>query len=233
LSPLLAALLGLLAAATAPPAEIYFEQATLTSTDGKPGGPGVHSRVWCSGKRMRLEAGDAPAGPAFLLRLDTGKAYRLDPEQKVAVVIDVERLRARSQLDLSMAGDLMGGAEDGRVRTAALATPKTIAGQPCHGYRITAPSVVMDLYVTEAIPVGVGAFADFLEWSGASQSLGALLTEIRQLPGFPMQTRSRITVLGRVHETSSTITRILIGPQPREQFEVPPGYRLVPETPAP
>src|SRR5258708_38900897 len=86
----------------------------------------------------------------------------------------------------------------------------------------------MDLYVTEAIPVGVGAFADFLEWSGASQSLGALLTEIRQLPGFPMQTRSRITVLGRGHETSSTITRILVGPQPRAQFEVPPGYRLVP-----
>jgi hypothetical protein len=182
---------------------------------------------------MRLEAGDAPAGPAFVLRLDTGKAYRLDPEQKVAVVIDVERLRARSQMDLSMAGDLMGGAENGRVRTAALGIPKTIAGQPCHGYRITAPSVVMDLYVTEAIPVGVDAFADFLEWSGASQSLGALLSEIRQLPGFPMQTRSRITVLGQVHETSSTITRILVGPQPKTQFEVPPDYRLVPETPAP
>ena len=29
------------------------------------------------------------------------------------------------------------------------------------------------------------------------------------------------------------ITRIQVGPQPREQFEVPPGYRLIPETPAP
>src|SRR5215472_17170899 len=84
LTPVLVALSGLLLAAASPPAEVYFEQSTLTTTDGKTG-EGVRSRVWCSGKRMRLEAGDAAAGPAFLLRLDTGKAYRLDPEQRVAV----------------------------------------------------------------------------------------------------------------------------------------------------
>jgi hypothetical protein len=229
LTPCLVALSGLLLAAS-PPAEVYFEQATLTTTDGKTG-DGVHSRVWCSGKRMRLEAADAAAGPAFLLRLDTGKAYRLDPEQRVAVVLDAERLRARSQMDVSMAGDLMGGGEEGRARTIALPTTKTIAGLPCHGYRITAPSVVMEVFVTDAIPIGVSAFAAFLEWSGASQSLGALLAEIRRLPGFPMQTRSRVTVLGRVTETSSTITHVQVGPQPPERFEVPPGFRLVSETP--
>ena len=60
---------------------------------------GVRSRVWHAGRRMRLEAGDAPGGPALVLRLDEGRALRLDPEAKVAVEIDPAALRARSHQD--------------------------------------------------------------------------------------------------------------------------------------
>ena len=72
----------------------------------------------------------------------------------------------------------------------------------------------MDLYVTRSLPVGVEAFADFLEWSGASQALGGLMAEIRKLRGFPLETRSRVTVLGEVHETRATVTHVEAGPQP-------------------
>jgi hypothetical protein len=90
----------------------------------------------------------------------------------------------------------------------------------------------MTLWVAEDLPVGVDAFADFLEWSGASRSLGGLLDEIRALPGFPLQTRTRVEALGEVRETVSTVTSIDVGPQPEGLFEVPEGWRVVPEPPA-
>jgi hypothetical protein len=217
-------LLGLVAAGAAA-GDVYFEQTTVSTTPGAAAGPGVASRVWYSGKRMRMEPGGASEGPAFVLRLDTGKAFRLDPATKTATAIDVDRLRAQAQMDLAMAGDLMG-AEEGAARTAALRGVKTIAGYPCRGFRITAASSVMDVYVTDALPVGIEAFTDFLEWSGASQSLAGLMGELRRLPGFPLQTRSRVTVLGEEHETVSTVTTVKVGPLLPALFERPRDYRL-------
>ncbi len=133
---------------------------------------------------MRLEPGNTVDGPALILRIDQGKAYRVDPGQKT-VVLDLERLRARAQMDLSLAGDLMGAGEDARVRTSALRGTRTIAGHVCRGFRISGPSAVLDLYVATDLPVGISAFADFLEWSGATQSMAGLVEELRKLPGFP------------------------------------------------
>jgi len=225
----LAALL-FLATATARP-QVYFEQRTVVRENGEGPGADVLSRVWYAGKRMRLEAGDAPGGPALLLRLDSGQAFRLDPERKTARQLDSTRLRARAQMDASVASDLMGGAGEGNARTATLTTPgKTVAGYACRGYRITAPSLQMDVYVSDAIPLSVDLFADFLEWTGASQALGGLLGEIRRLPGFPMETRSRVMVMGRMQETISTVTKVQIAPQPAALFEIPAGYRIEMDT---
>ena len=227
----LLAFLALLAVAPAPAIpDVYFEQTTVVFEDGRPAGPGVVSRVWYAGRRMRLEPGDMADGPALILRIDQGKAYRVDPPGKRAIVLDLERLRARAQMDLSLAGDLMGAGEDARVRTSALRASKTIAGHVCRGFRISGPSAVLDLYVASDLPIGVSAFADFLEWSGATQSLGGFVEELRKLPGFPLETRSRVTVLGDVQETLSTVTRLKVGPTERRLFEPPPGYRLEPET---
>jgi hypothetical protein len=212
-----------------PPAEVYFEQLTLTRVDGQEPGPGVVSRVWFGGRKIRLEAGDTPGGPALILRLDTGRAYRLDPEQRTVVELDAERLKARSMMDLSVAGSLMGGLEDARTRP--LQKTKTIAGHSCRGFRISMGSTILDVYVAEGLPVGVGAFAEFLEWTGASQALGGVMAELRGLPGFPLETRSRVTVLGRVQETVSTVTKLQVGPHAPSVFEPPQGYRLVREEP--
>jgi len=219
-----------LAARPAVPAEVYFEQTTLVRGSGGAGAPGVLSRVWYAGRRMRLEPGEAPGGPALVLRLDRGKAYRIDPERKRTVELDLERLRARAQMDLALAGELMGGA-DGTARTTELPAGKVVAGYSCRGYRIAAGGVSMDLYVSPAVPLGIDAFADFLEWSGASRALGGLLAEIRRLPGFPLQTRSRVEVMGDVQETLSTVTKVSLGPFAAGLFEPPPGYLLEPEEP--
>jgi hypothetical protein len=210
--------------------DIYFEQTTFSTTPGAAAGPGVASRVWYSGKKMRMEAGDAARGPAFVLRLDTGRAWRLDPVKKRAVAIDLDLLRSQAQMDMAMAGDLMG-AEEGAARTTPLRAGKTIAGYACRGFRITSAASVMDVYVTDALPVGMDAFADFLEWSGASQSLAGLMGELRRLPGFPLETRSRVTVLGKVHETVSTVTKVKVGPLAAALFERPGDYPLQAEPP--
>jgi Domain of unknown function (DUF4412) len=227
--PTSAVLLVLLA--PAPFAGVYFEQTVVSSAEGRASGPGVSSRVWhAAGGRMRMEAGGTGAGAALILRLGEGKAWRIDPERKTATALDVERLRERSRLDLGLAGQIMGGGEE--PRRTELPGTQVIAGYRCRGYRLNAGSAVIDLYLTRELPVGMEAFADFLEWSGASETMGPLLREVRSLSGFPLQTRSRVSVLGEVHETLSTVTRVVVGAQRAALFEPPPGYRVLTAEPA-
>jgi hypothetical protein len=175
-----------------------------------------------------MEAGGVEGAPALILRLDQGKAYRVDPAQKRVVVMGADRLRTRGQMDSAMAGELMG-ADNARVATTELPGERTVAGHKCRGFRITGGTMVMDLWVTSALPIGIETFAGFLEWSGAADSLGPFLDEIRRLPGFPLQSRSRVTVMGETHETVATVTRVKVGPHAASVFEPPAGYRLVEE----
>ena len=221
-------------AGSAPPAsraeapDVYFEQTTVAYAGGRPSGPGVVSRVWYGGQRLRMEAGGVTPAPALILRLDQGKAYRVDPAQQSVTVMDAERLRTRGQMDSAMAGELMG-AENARVVTTALPGERTVAGHRCRGFRIKGGTMVMDLWVTTALPIGMETFAGFLEWSGAADSLGPFLGEIRRLQGFPLQSRSRVTVMGETHETVATVTRVKVGAHPPDVFEPPAGYRVVKE----
>ena len=216
------------AAPPSPAADVYFEQTTVAWEDGRPSGPGVVSRVWYGGQRMRMEAGGVSPAPALILRLDQGKAYRVDPARRTVAVMDAERLRTRGQMDSAMAGELMG-ADNARVTTTPLSGERTVAGHKCRGFRIKGGTTVMDLWVTSALPVGIETFAGFLEWSGAADSLGPFMDEIRALPGFPLQSRSRVTVMGETHETVATVTRVRVGPHEAGIFEPPAGYRLMEE----
>jgi Domain of unknown function (DUF4412) len=145
------------------------------------------------------------------------------------VELDVTRLRARSHQDASVAGSLLGG--DDALRPSPLEGRRTIAGHACRGFRLRGRQASLDVWVAEDLPVGAAAFADFLEWSGAAQALGGLVAAIRELPGFPLETRTRVSVLGETHETVATVTAIRVGPQPAELFEVPAGWRLEREKP--
>jgi hypothetical protein len=220
-------LTGVLAAA-AP--DVYFEQTTVTRTDGRAQGAGVRSRVWVSGRRLRLE-GEAAPGPAFLLQLDAGQAYRLDPARRVAVEIELSRLRNRAHMDASAASDLMGNAAEGDVRTTALATPRTIAGYRCRAYRMTASTLTLDVCLAKGLPLGLDAFSDLVEWSGAGQAMAGFLAEMRRLEGFPLETRARVSVRGQTLDTVSTITKVVVAPQARVLFEPPPGWPVVGEEP--
>jgi hypothetical protein len=219
----------LLSASPASTVGVYFEQTTVVRPGGEAVGPGVRSRVWHAGRRLRLEAGDEPGGPALVLRLDEGRAIRLDPDARVAVELDVARLRARSHQDASVAGSLMGG--DDALRAAPLPGSRTIAGHACRGFRLRGRQATIDVWVAEDLPAAAAAFADFLEWSGADQALGGLVAAVRELPGFPLETRTRVSVLGETHETVATVTSVRVGPQPAELFEVPAGWRLEREKP--
>jgi hypothetical protein len=179
---------------------------------------------------MRMEAGGTRDGAALILRLGEGKAWRIDPERKTALALDVARLRERSRLDLGVAGQLLGAEETPRV--SEMREGKVIAGYRCRGYRLQAGSAVMELYLTRELPVGIETFSEFLEWSGASEALGPLLKEIRALRGFPLQTRSRVSLLGEVRETVSTVTRVQVTPSRPALFEPPADYRLLAEPPA-
>jgi hypothetical protein len=207
----------------AEPQGLYFEQTTRVVTKDATESSGVRSRVWHGERRMRLEAGDLPGGPALVLRLDEGRALRLDPEAKVAFEIDPAALRARSHQDASVASTLIGADDD--LRTTPLAGRRTIAGHVCSGYRLRSRAANVEVWVASDLP-RASVFADFLEWSGAAQALPGLVTAIRELPGFPLETRTRVSVLGQSQETVSTVTKIRVGPQAAELFDVPLGYRL-------
>lgn len=181
---------------------------------------------------MRLEPADG-TGTALVLRLDEDRVLRLDPESRVATELDTQRLRARSQSDAALAAGLMGAPEEGELRQSALPGARTIAGHACHGYRLAGRFVTVDAWVAEDLPVRASVFADFLEWSGAGQALAGLVSAVRALPGFPLETRMRVSVLGEVQETLSTVTAIRVAVLPDSLFDVPAGWRVVRETTTP
>jgi hypothetical protein len=117
------------------------------------------------------------------------------------------------------------GSEDA-LRTTPIEGRRTIAGHPCRGFRLRGRQTSVDVWVAEDVPAGPGVFADFLEWSGAAQALSGLVAAVRELPGFPLETRTRVSVLGETQETVATVTKVRVGPQPASLFEVPAGWRL-------
>ena len=208
---------------------VCYEQTTTSAVGASAPGPAIRTRVCSLGRRMRLESAEGARGPALVLRLDEGRAFRLEPARKTATTVDLERLRLQSHLDLSMAGESLGAGTEG-VRTARLAATKAVAGRTCRGYRITGPDLRLDLYVADLGPgFGIDAFADFLEWSGASQSLSPLLDEMRRLPGFPLETQMRGKVNGALVVTTATVTRLELGPIDPGLFDIPEGYAVVAE----
>ncbi len=205
---------------------VYFEQTTrVLSKDPAAAGPGVSTRVWHAGKRMRLESGGV-TGQAFVLRLDQGWAFRLDSQRKTAVEVNLRKLVAQSQEDLSAAAQLMGTGPSASVRTARLKGVRTIAGHACSGYRLTAASAVLDVWVAEDLPVGMDTFTEFLEWSGATAAMAPLMAELKAIRGFPLETRSRINILGDIQESLTTISRVRVEPIPASMFDVPKGYAI-------
>jgi len=221
-------LLALLLAAAAPRA-VHFEQTTSVIEAGRPAGPGIVSRVWVSGPRLRLEPGAIADGRALILRLDQGRGWRLDPQRKVAVVLDLETLRARAHMDSSAAADLMGAGGDAPVRAVSRPGLRTIAGRRCSVWRLSAATTTMEVCLAPSVPVGVEAFADLLHWSGADASLAPLLDRLRELRGFPLETRSRVTILGEPHETLSTVTKLVVGPVDSRLFAPPAGWSEEPD----
>ena len=165
--------------------------------------------AWCLILGFHLPDADRRTMPAM------ASSQGLSGEETAAAIREQRQLLA----------DLMGAGE-GEARTTPLREGKTIAGYPCRGYRITSASSVVDVYVTDALPVRMDAFADLLEWSGATQSLAGLMGELRRLPGFPLLTRSRVTVMGTQHETVSTVTKVEVGPLAPALFERPAGHAM-------
>jgi hypothetical protein len=180
---------------------------------------------------MRLEAGDAPGGPALVLRLDEGRALRLDPGR---------RWRSRStrrgcarlapgRLGRRLADGRRRGRDAPRLRSRESArSPAT----PATGYRLKSRTASVDLWVAGDLPRGGSVFADFLEWWARRRRCRVLVAAIRELPGFPLETRARVSVLGETQETLSTVTKIRVGPQAESLFEVPSGWRVQPSAPA-
>jgi hypothetical protein len=206
---------------------VYFEQTATTTVDGKAGGA-QRSRVYWQGKKIRLESGDTFDPLVLLLDLERDRGIRLDAPSKTAIVIDMEALRSESTLNFSMAGDVMGATD---LRSSPLPGRREVAGYTCQGYRLRAGDLRLDVWVAPGVRVPMEAFTDLLEFSGAAQSLGELLPEIQKLPGFPLETRSRVEADGRVYESVARVTLIKTDPLPKSLFEPPAGYQTVLEPP--
>jgi hypothetical protein len=59
--------------------------------------------------------------------------------------------------------------------------------------------------------------------------MGGVLDQVRALPGFPLETRSRVSVMGETQETVTTVTTVTLGPLPASLFEIPAGWEVVKE----
>jgi len=213
-----------LGAAPAPPAGLFYEQTTQTTVDGRAADPSGRVHVWFAGAKLRMEhlSASGKAEAVLIVRLDRGKAYRLDPATTTTLESDLEREQAESQMELGLAGDVVGAA----VHTTRLQGTRQIAGYVCQGYRLSSDAGHMDLWLSEAAPARLESFAGFFEWLGVDQSLEPIMDAVKRLPGFPLETRSQMNVAGRIVETRSTILALRAEAPDAALFEPPASYRV-------
>jgi hypothetical protein len=200
------------------PTQLYFEQTTSQTVDGRDEGSS-RVRVWCAGQRLRMEGPDVNV---LILRLDQGRAYRLERGTKTAHVYPA----TGPALELAQA-DLPMDAETAVPKPQRLARDKVIAGHRCRGYRLSVGAAELEVYTAPDLPSGVEAFQAFLGWSGADQTLRSFLAALRQLPGLPLETRARVRSGASVRETLARISVVSLGPVQPGLFEPPAGYRRV------
>jgi Domain of unknown function (DUF4412) len=226
------ALLTARPSAPAKPTSVFFEQTATTTVDGRAQTP-VRSRVFWKDHSVRMESGPLLQPDVLLLDLAHDRALRLDAKTKTAAVLDMAALRSHANLEFSMAGDAVGADDADRMRSTPLEGTRTVAGYVCEGHRIRGRSMRMDVWTSTAVAVPMSMFTEFLEWSGAAQSLGGLMPEIEKIGGFPMETRSRFTVGSHVYESVATVVQIKTDPIDSSLFEPPAGYRTVVPEPEP
>jgi hypothetical protein len=213
-------------AAKAKPASVFFEQTATVTVDGKAQAP-VRSRVFWRGQSVRMETGNLLQPDVLLLDLTLDRAMRLDAKTKTAALLDTEALRSHASMEFSMAAETAGADDPDRIRTTPLPGTRTVAGYACRGHRIRSGSMSMDVWTSSKVPVPMSLFTEFLEWTGAAQSMGGLLPEIENIGGFPLQTRTRVTTGGHTYESVATILQIKTEALDASLFEPPAGYRTV------
>jgi hypothetical protein len=213
-------------AAKTKPTSVFFEQTATTTVDGQAQAP-IRSRVFWRGQNVRMESGNLLQPDVLLLDLGHDRAMRLDAATKTAAILDTAALRSHASMEFSMAADTTGADDADRMRTTPLEGTRSVAGYICKGHRIRGRSMSMDIWTSNAVPVPMSLFTEFLEWSGAAQSMGGLLPEIETIGGFPLETRTRVTTGGHTYESVATIVQIKTEPLDASVFEPPAGYRTV------
>jgi hypothetical protein len=217
---------GAAAPAKAKASSVFFEQTATVTVDGQAQAP-MRSRVFWRGQSVRMESGNLLQPDVLLLDLAHDRAMRLDAATKTAAILDTAALRSHASLDFSMAADATGADDADRMRTTELEGTRSVAGYACKGHRIRGRNMSMDVWTSKAVPVPMSLFTEFLEWSGAAQSMAGLLPEIEAIGGFPLQTRTRVTAGGHTYESVATVVQIKTEPLDAALFEPPAGYRTV------
>ena len=177
---------------------------------------------------MRLEAGGTRRGARVRAAARPGQGVSPRPRGEDGRPSSTSSACARSaQMDLSVAGDLMGGGEEAGARTAAPQDPEDHRRLPLprlsdHG------GLGHDGPLREPGGALSASMPSPSSWTGPAPAsrCGGLLDEMRKLPGFPLETRSRVYRAGRgARDPRPPSPGSRWAPLPSSLFEVPEGLR--------
>ena len=107
------------------------------------------------------------------------------------------RLRAQSQMDVSVAGEALGATEEGAARTTPLPGTKAVAGRTCRGFRIAAPQASLEVYVAQVGGGHRGLHGFSRVVGGGPRRSGPCSTSCGGSPGSPWRPASAPRCNGR------------------------------------
>lgn len=185
------------------------------------GQPAKDSTVTMFIKGTKARSETAASKTYQLIDLDAQKIYVVDPDKKVVLVMTTAMMKQTAGLMGQLAGN-----QEAKPVVEKPGTTHTYNGYKCEDVKVSMPGMMnftSTACVTTAIQVK--EFEPFKEFSEVfSKALGVDSTG--GIPGFPVHTETRMSVMGQNMDSTTDLVSITREPLDASMFVVPPDYKI-------
>jgi Domain of unknown function (DUF4412) len=229
-------------------ASVGAQDLTVTSKVSKGDGPSTTETSYYTNAKMRIGEGN---GREMIADFASGTMTTLDNAKKEYSVItqaDIDAMMAQADARAKeMEARTQKMPPEMREKMAAMMGQfaasvevkkgtggRTIAGYPCQNWIVTMGQMMtMEHCVSSEIAIPPGTFEAMKRFTAsmaagpAAKSMIGMWDKFKEMKGFPLATKTTMSIMGRSDVSTKEVTDVKKGPVPASAFEVPADYKRV------
>lgn len=207
--------------------DLYVEQCVqITVSDGQPTQE-MPFKIWVTPDKMRVDQSLA-GGITIIMRSDLGKIWVIHANRYM------ERPLAELQKSAEAASKMLGDANM-QIDLKTTGNTRKIGEWNCQEYLLSVTGgmpIALQIWVTPEVKIDSSLYAKMNEAMGANPMMSPILQRMREIPGYPIETVTKVAMGGQVMESTTTVKKISQKKIDPSVFELPTGLTKI-EAPRP